>query len=160
MQQMRTTISTFMPSGNASTMDELAEIGISTGAPSGTGTFSQDSVNGKLVLDTTKLNAALDSDPTSVQRMLGGVSGTDGFSQAFGKALTPYTQTAGLFDSTEDSIGSELSMLDDSLKRMDDRLAMKEDSLRRMFTNLEVALQKTKSQGAEMLAKLGVSNDG
>ena len=160
MQQMRTTISTFMQSGNASTMDELAEIGISTGAPSGTGTFSQDSVNGKLVLDTTKLNAALDSDPTSVQRMLGGVSGTDGFSQAFGKALTPYTQTAGLFDSTEDSIGSELSMLDDSLKRMDDRLAMKEDSLRKMFTNLEVALQKTKSQGAELLAKLGVSNNG
>ena len=160
MQQMRTTISTFMQSGNASTMDELAEIGISTGAPSGTGTFSQDSVNGKLVLDTTKLNAALDSDPTSVQRMLGGVSGTDGFSQAFGKALTPYTQTAGLFDSTEDSIGSELTMLVDSLKRMDDRLAMKEDSLRKMFTNLEVALQKTKSQGAEMLAKLGVSNDG
>jgi flagellar hook-associated protein 2 len=159
MQSLRTTISTFMQSGNASTMDELAEIGISTGAPVGTGTFSQDSVNGKLVLDTTKLSAALDSDSTAVQRMLGGLSGTNGFSQTFGNALTPYTQTAGIFDSSVDSTNREIAMLNDSLKRMDDRLAMKEDRLRKMFTNLETALNKTKSQGAELLAKLGVSND-
>src|SRR3954467_2564888 len=72
LSQMRFAISTHMQAGNPSTYDELAEIGISTGAPAGDATFSQDSVNGKLVLDAAKLTDALTKDPTSVQRLLGG----------------------------------------------------------------------------------------
>jgi flagellar hook-associated protein 2 len=140
-------------------MDQLAELGISTGAPSGSATFSQDAVNGKLVLDSTKLSAALDADPNSVQKLLGGVTGTDGFAQAFNVQLTPYTQTGGVMDSRRDAATSTINLLNDSLTRLDDRLAKKEESLRKMFTNLELSLQKIKSQGTELLSKLGIQQD-
>jgi flagellar hook-associated protein 2 len=158
MQTMRSTISGYMASGNSTAFDELAEMGISTGAPSGNGTFSQDSVNGKLVFDETKLRAALDSDPTAVQRMFAGVAGGTGFGQAFTAAVNPYTQAGGLLQNSIDSAGSEVSDYTDSIAAMDERLSLKQQSLQTMFTNLEVSLNKVKSQGSELLAKLGVSN--
>lgn len=159
LDSMRASMSTFMQSGNATSVDELAEIGISTGAPTGGASFSQDSVNGKLVFDATKFAAQMDGDPQSVQRLLGGLTGTDGFSQTFGTSLGSYTQAGGLLDSRIDAAGGEMTRLKDSLARMDDRLAHKQDYYQKMFTALEVALQKSQSQGAELLAKLGVSND-
>ena len=160
MSQMRFTISTTMQAGNPAAYDELVEMGISTGASTGGATFSQDAVNGKLVLDTAKLTDALTKDPTSVQRLLGGITGTNGFAQSFSSTLDPYTQTGGLLDGRIDSAGTEITDLTDSIARMDDRLSQKEQSLRTMFTNLEVALQKAKSQGQELLSHLGISNDG
>jgi flagellar capping protein FliD len=109
------------------------------------------------VLDTTKLNAALDSDPTSVQNLLGGNG--NGFSQAFSNALNPYVQTGGVFSSRIDAANSEIKDFTESIADMDDRLQRKQDQLRQMFTSMELALQKTKSQGAELLAKLGVSSN-
>jgi flagellar hook-associated protein 2 len=156
---LRESIGVFKQSANGSGIDELAELGISTGAPSGDATFSQDAVNGKLVLDTTKLSDALDSDPTSVQRLFGGITGTDGFAQAFNAQLTPYTQTGGVMDARQDAANASITLLNDSLARLDDRLAKKEESLRQMFTNLELNLQKIKSQGTELLAKLGIQQN-
>lgn len=156
---LRGSISTFTQSANGSAMDQLAELGISTGDTTGSGTFSQDAVNGKLVLDTTKLSDALDSDSTSVQRLLGGITGTNGFAQAFNAQLTPYTQTGGVMDSRQDAANASIALFDDQLKRLDDRLQQKEESLRQMFTNLELSLQKIKSQGTELLSKLGIQQD-
>jgi flagellar hook-associated protein 2 len=161
MSAMRMSVTTFMDTdpSKSTLYDELAELGISTGAPSGTGTFSTDSVNGKLVFDETKFSAALDADPIAVQRMLTGVNGGTGFGQAFTAALTPYSQAGGLVDNSIDAANSMVKDYTDSIARMDDRLAMKKASLQTMFTNLEVSLQKAKSQGQELLAKLGVQND-
>jgi flagellar hook-associated protein 2 len=161
MSSMRMAVSTFMdtdPSSN-SLYDEMAELGISTGVPTGTGTFSQDAVNGRLVFDESKFTAALDADPIAVQRMLAGVNGGTGFSQSFGAALNPYTSAGGLVDNSIDAATSMVTSYTDSIAKMDDRLAMKKQQLQTMFTNLEVALQKAKSQGQELLAKLGVSSD-
>ena len=155
---LRASISVFKQSANSSGMDELAELGISTGAPSGSSTFSQDAVNGKLVLDSTKLSDALDSDPTAVQRLLGGITGTDGFAQAFNGQLTPYTQTGGVMDARQDAADSTIALINDQLARLDDRLSKKEESLRQMFTNLELSLQKIKSQGSELVSKLGIQD--
>jgi flagellar hook-associated protein 2 len=158
MNGMRRTVTAYQQTANPTGMDMLSEIGLSTGDATGSASFSQDSVNGKLTLDTAKLTAALQSDPTSVQRLLGGLSGTNGFAQAFGAAVDPYSQTGGLFDQRITSAGDQLKSLSDSIARMDDRLARKQASLQKMFSNLEVALQKSKSQGQELLAKLGVQN--
>ena len=161
MSAMRMSVTTFMdadPSKN-SLYDEMAELGISTGAATGGATFSQDSVNGKLVFDEAKFSAALDADPTAVQRMLAGVNGGTGFAQAFSSSLSPYTVAGGLVDNSIDAASSLVKNYTDSIARMDDRLAMKKEQLQKMFASLETSLQKTKSQGAELLAKLGVSSD-
>jgi flagellar hook-associated protein 2 len=94
-----------------------------------------------------------------VQRLLGGLSGVNGFSQSFNTTLTTYVQTGGVFDSREDSASSDIKMYTDSIASMDTRLAQKETSLRAMFTNMELALQKAKSQGTDMLARLGISSN-
>ena len=38
------------------------------------------------------------------------------------------------------------------------RLSAKQDQLQQMFTSMELALQKTKSQGTDLLNSLGVNN--
>jgi flagellar hook-associated protein 2 len=159
MEDLRSTLATYTQGGSNSLFDQLNEIGISTGAASGSASFSQDSVNGKLVLDTTKLGAALDSDPAAVQRLLGGELGTGGFAQSFSKVLKNYVQTGGIFSSRIDAATTDIRDFADSIADMDTRLSQKQDQLRQMFTNMELALQKTKSQGTELLAKLGISSD-
>jgi flagellar hook-associated protein 2 len=158
MGSLRASMSTFMQTGNSTAYDELAEAGISTGIATGSG-INQDSVKGKLVFDSKQFEAAFAAKPDEVQKLLGGLTGTNGFAQAFNSVLTPYTQAAGLLDSRIDAAGSELTRLADSLTRMDDRLGRKQDMLQKMFTALEVSLQRTRSQGQELLAKLGVSDD-
>ena len=48
--------------GNSLDQDELAEIGVSTGAPTG-GTITPDSVDGKLAFDEAKFRKALRGRP-------------------------------------------------------------------------------------------------
>jgi flagellar hook-associated protein 2 len=162
MDRLRFAVSTHQQAGNSTAYDELAEIGISTGDATGSSTFSQDAVNGKLVLDTKKLTDALEANPTEVQRLLGAITGENGFAQALNTSLTPYTQAAGIFDERITAAKGALTRLDESLVRMDERLGRKEESLRKMFTALEVALQRSQSQGAALaarLASLSSSND-
>jgi flagellar hook-associated protein 2 len=156
MQQMRSLLATYTQPGGNSLFDQLNEIGISTGAPSGSATFSQDSVNGKLVLDTTKLNAALDADPNSVQNLIGGNG--NGFGQAFSNVLNPFVETGGVFPGRIDSSNTQLKDYTDQIAEWDSRLSEKQTQLQTMFTNMELALNQTKSQGANLLSQLGISS--
>jgi flagellar hook-associated protein 2 len=159
MDSLRSATGMFKGSTGNLNVDELHEIGISTGAAVGTGTFSQDSVDGKLVLDSAKLTAALEADPLAVQKLLSDT--TTGFVQSFNSRINPYSQAGGIVSQRLEAAGSEITRLNDSLLRMDDRLARKEDSLRKMFANLEIALQRSQSQSADLLSRLGnLSNDG
>ena len=159
MDQLRNSVGQTVAGMGNTAMDQLSEIGISTGAASGSSTFSQDAVNGKLVLDSTALSNALDSNPLGVQKLLGGMTGVNGFAQSFNTTLTPYTQTSGVFDSREDSAAADIKMYTDSMASMDLRLQQKETALRTMFTNMELALQKAKAQGTDMLSRLGISSN-
>ena len=51
-------------------MSSLADIGVSTGPPSGSATYSQSSVEGQLQLNTAQLEAAVQANPAGVQEML------------------------------------------------------------------------------------------
>ena len=55
LSNLRQSVSTTM-SGATNGMGYLGSVGLSTGAAVGTGTISQDSLEGKLTLDTTKLD--------------------------------------------------------------------------------------------------------
>src|SRR4051812_22487473 len=84
--------------GLPSTMNSLLALGISTGATTGSSTLSQDSVAGKLTVDTTKLQAALTSDPTSVKNLFSGINGTGGFANDFNALIDPITTLNGVLD--------------------------------------------------------------
>jgi flagellar hook-associated protein 2 len=133
----------------------LSSIGLSTGATTGGGDTNADSVKGRLTLDETKLNAALDRDPLAVQRLLGGVTGSAGFSQAFKGLLDPLVTTNGELDQRIESAGKDVSRIADKVTALEARLVAREALLRKQFTAMEAALQRSQSQASDLAARLG-----
>lgn len=133
-------------------LDQLAEIGITTGKPSET--INQDSLAGKLVFDETKFNAAFSSNQTDVRKLLGGVSGTDGIAQRFESLITPYTQTGGVLSNRRTETDSELRRIRDSLADFDDRLVFKEKRLRKQFEVMEAMLARQNSIGSALASAM------
>jgi flagellar hook-associated protein 2 len=147
LSQLRVSITGTYAPGNPATLDQLAEIGISTGSAVGSGTLNQDSIAGKLTLDVDKLTAALTSDPQSVRNLLGGTPGVSGFGQALDSLLSPQVQAGGTLAqriSAEDLTKKDLA---DQLAAMDIMLQQKQDLLKKQFTAMETAMSKSQSQG-------------
>jgi flagellar hook-associated protein 2 len=140
--------------GNPSTLDELAEIGVSTGATTGSGTYSADAVAGKLVLDEAKLTAALDADATSVKKLLGAFTGVDGFAQRLEAIVEPASAADGDVEGRIDAAEAEMARLAGQITEMDRRLAAREARLRAQFTAMERMLANSQSQGNYLAAQL------
>jgi flagellar hook-associated protein 2 len=156
MDALRSTLgSAFTGVGNTSSFNLLSQIGISTGATTGGATFNPDAVAGKLTLDKTVLSAALDKDPSSVQRLLGGASSsTSGLSQAVSAALDPYTQTDGIIDQRVTSSDNEQRDITQQLADFDARIALRQTFLQNQFTALETALQSLQAQSTSLASSL------
>jgi flagellar hook-associated protein 2 len=127
---------------------------VSTGAANTGATVNQDSVDGKLTFDPTKLRAALDSDPLSVRKLLGGVSGVGGFPQAFETVLDPLEGVGGILDQRVQESGKELSRIKDQLGDFDDRMTAKQDYYQKQFTALETAMQQSQTVGNSLASFL------
>jgi flagellar hook-associated protein 2 len=150
MTSLRSSVSaTVTGTGNSVSMDELAELGISTGKATG-GATSADALAGKLVIDDEKLTKALE-DPASIERLL---SGAAGFATRKEGVIAPLVDVGGAFDGRLTSSTSELSRLSKSLETMDDRLERKEEAYRKQFTALETALARSQSQQAQLQGQL------
>lgn len=151
LAQLRKAVSATYAPGNPTTLDEMLEIGVSTGATVGSSSLSQDSIKGKLVFDAAKFATALSTDQLSVKAL---ISGTSGFGQALDTLLTPTLQTGGVWASrlsTEDSIHKTLS---DKIAAMDVLLQKKQDTLKTQFTAMEKALQASQAQGLWLTGQL------
>lgn len=153
LSQLRNGVMDPIAVGNSATMNEFAEIGVWTGAPTG-GQSTPDSVSGKLQFDEAKFLRAFEADPASVERLLRGTDVAKGIADRLNDVMKPFTEAGGLFDGRITSSGSELTRLDSQLKRMDERLGRKEQYLRRQFTGLETALSKLNSQSQELSSRL------
>jgi flagellar hook-associated protein 2 len=140
--------------GSPAGMSSLADLGITTGAPSGSAAYSKDSVAGRLVLDETKLSAALSANPGGVRRLLGGVTGAPGAMQHLEDVLSPLTITGGMLDERSKSADAELKDLADSMSQMDQRLALREQTLRAQFTAMETALSQSQALQAQLTSQL------
>jgi len=143
--------------GMSGTLKSLSDIGISTGAANTGTSINQDSVDGKLTLDTTKLSAALDADPAGVRTLLGGTAGTDGFSQAFASVLSPFTDAGGILDTRISSATSDLADISDRLTAFDSRMDAKQAYYQKQFTALETALQASQSAGSSLAGLMSSS---
>jgi flagellar hook-associated protein 2 len=135
-----------MLSSMRSQLGDLSDLGISTGAPSGTAKFSTDAVAGHLTVDDTKLTAALAADPAALRTRL----------QDFGTRMTTVVGTA-----TNSPISTRLTSEDATRKRladgmatMDVRLADKEKRLRAQFTAMESALAAAHAAQAQLTSQL------
>ena len=130
-----------------SQIGDLSDLGISTGAASGTAKFSDDAVAGHLTIDSTKLATALDSGVDTVQTRL----------QAFGQRMadTAAPATGSPISTRLTSEDATRKRLADAMTRMDTRLADKEKAMRAKFAAMESALARAQAAQAQMTAQLG-----
>jgi flagellar hook-associated protein 2 len=152
LSQLRNAMTDVYAPGNPTTVDQMNEIGVSTG--SAFGTLNADAIKGKLVFDSAAFSKAFTADPTSVKNLL---SGTSGFGQALDNLLAPTLQAGGTMASRLASEDTKQKTLNDQIASMDVLLAKKQDTLKAQFTAMESALQKSQAQGqwlAGQLAKL------
>jgi flagellar hook-associated protein 2 len=150
LSQMRLSISATYAPGNPTTLDEMSEIGVSTGAPTG-GALNPDAIEGKLVFDAAKFATAFASDQASVKNL---VSGTSGFGQALDNLLSPTLQSGGTMSSRLSSEDLRQKTLNDQIAAMDVLLTKKQDTLKAQFTAMETALQASQSQGQWLAGQL------
>src|SRR3954451_12466308 len=150
LSQLRNAMTATYAPGNPTALDQMNEIGVSTGAPTG-GALNADAIEGKLVFDTTKFSAALASDPTSVQNL---VSGTSGFGAALDSLLAPTLQAGGTMDSRLSSEDTKQKDLNNRIAAMQVLLNKKQETLKSQFTAMETALQASQAQGQWLSGQL------
>jgi flagellar hook-associated protein 2 len=141
-------------------LTSLADLGISTGAATTATTVNADAVNGKLVLDTDKLAAALSSNPLGVRTLLGAQAGVPGFTQQFGTALAGFQGVDGNIASRVTSTGNDLKRISTKLTAFDTRMDARQAFYQKQFTALETALQKSQSVGNSLAGYLNSSSSG
>lgn len=107
---------------------------------------------GQLVLDDTKLAAAIAADPDAVTRVL---SGDTGAMQLLGTAIDAWTDPSnGLIDARTDAIRGQQRQIDDQIDAMTRRLDAYETQLRAQFTALESTMSSLNNQGSQISAAI------
>ncbi len=117
--------------------------------------FEQD---GTLTVDAAELKEALADDPDALSKLFidDNFTGVEGFMPRFAALVDEYTQSGtGILTSRIDSIGRQVSDIDDSIARMEQRVLDYEENLRRQFTAMEEAISNLNAQGGQLTAILG-----
>jgi flagellar hook-associated protein 2 len=156
--RLRTTV--MSPIGTDPSLNLLSEIGISTGDTTGDGTINQDAVNGKLVVDDTKLDTMLDTNPDGVKALLGATIGSAGFAQAMDSVLSPEVDPGGDFDTIISQTNSEASDLAGQIADWDQRLSDQQDRLKAQFSAMESALSKSQSTQSWLTSQIAGLRQG
>jgi flagellar hook-associated protein 2 len=142
LSRLRSAAGLAFDTGN-SNVDQLAEIGITTGASKGTAS-SADALAGKLEFDEAKLSAALSSDPVATRKLLG-AGGVDGVAQKLGSLLEPLTTTNGDFDQRIKSASGDQKRYQDQIDAMSKRISARTQQLRAQFSAMESAIQHSQA---------------
>jgi flagellar hook-associated protein 2 len=107
---------------------------------------------GKLVIDDTKLSAALDSNWVAVKDFFAG----------FSKTVSDYvdTQTGGhgVIDSRLTSTDRAIKTIKDQLDQANERIDAKAERLKAQFAAMETALQNAQTQQAWLTGQLNSLN--
>jgi flagellar hook-associated protein 2 len=125
---------------SATGINDLGDIGIAI--PKATGTSSPDAKAGKLVLDESKLTAALDQDFTAVRSFLAT------FSKDVETFVKGQTGGSGVIDERLKNGDRTAKRVQDQIDRTNERLDAREKRLKAQFAAMEAALQNSQTQGA------------
>jgi flagellar hook-associated protein 2 len=151
LSRLRTTMSDAVAGVADGTMDELHELGISTGKGSG-GASTADARMGKLVVDDARLDAAL-ANPTRVRELFGAGS-SPGFAQKIEKVLDDEAGTSGVLAERLKVNSAEQKRVKDRITTIEQRITVQEKRLRDQFTAMEKALSLSQSQGSWLMGQI------
>jgi len=143
--------------GRPTDMAQVAQAGLSTGATTGDGTLSQDSIYGKLTLDADELTSALTGRFSDVKALFSNETGdytTEGLAQRFDRLLKPFTQSTGILSTRISSEDDIIADLKDQQADWDQRLSVRESALRAQFATLESTLSQLQAQSSWLSGQL------
>ncbi|WP_035098532.1 flagellar hook-associated protein 2 [Anoxybacteroides tepidamans] len=138
--------------------DTISEIGITTS--------SNFLDNGKLIIDETKLRAAIEKDPNSVYQLFnanGSSFDTKGIARRLRDTIKDtigkIEQKAGktIWTNQQFSIGRDLNNINNQISVFNDRLKEIEDRYYRQFSAMEEAINKANAQSAYLMNAFGGS---
>ena len=139
----------YTPNTSLTGIQSLADIGITTGAAVGSSPYSQDAVDGKLTIDTTKLEAAIGSNPSWCQ----------GDAPKLVRRLRHARQRrrrAGRHDRSADP-GRQLRARRSQptqIANLNEMLTQRQTALQTQFANLETALQQSQQQSNWLVSQI------
>ena len=135
-------------SGLPSGLSSLLDLGVSTGATTGSGTPSASALAGTLTLDTSKLTAALQANPTGVQQDL------IAWSQPFSSLVSDASGPGGTISTRMTTDGSTISNLDNQIADMQASLAQQQTDLTNQYAALEATLSQNQAESASLTSQL------
>ncbi|MBC7186284.1 MAG: flagellar filament capping protein FliD [Calditrichaeota bacterium] len=112
-----------LESGKPSTM---AEIGITV-----------DSTLQASLSDASKLRSWLEEDPVAVENLF---NSSDGVATRMASLLEAFTETGGIVDDQQTSLGEELQRIDKRLARLNEQLQRREEYYRKQLASMQEAL--------------------
>ncbi len=141
-EQMDTTLSGL----SSSNMTSMLDIGVSTGAS--TGTVSQSALNGDLTLDTSTLTSALQSNSSGVQAML------QSWSIQFSNTVNNEAAPGGDISTRMQGDDSQSSYIANQIDNMNAANSEKQQALVTQFADMEAALSQSQSTSSWLTSQL------
>lgn len=129
-------------------MSSLNNIGISTGAATGSATPNQSAISGHLTLDTSALDQAIQTNPSGVVNVL------KSFSTNFANLVNAVAQPGGTIDTRMQGDSSRVADLGNQIAAMQSALADKQTQLQQQFAALEGALSQNQSTSSWLTTQL------
>jgi len=123
-------------------MSSPADIGLSTGAPTGAGASSQSSLEGLLTLDASKLTEAVKSDPAGVQKML------ERWSSALQGTIEDAGGAGGSLETRINGDSTQITQLTSQIANMNEMLVQREKALQETYAQLEAVISQNSEQDA------------
>jgi flagellar hook-associated protein 2 len=142
-QQMASTLS-----GLSGSYDSMLQIGVTTGASTGSGAISTTALAGDLTLDTNALSSALASDPTSVHQMM------QSWSIKFSSLVDLEAGPGGTISTRVQTDNSRSSFLATQIQNLTEANQVKQSQLVREFAAMEAALSQNQSTSNWLTSQL------
>ncbi|MFK3970488.1 flagellar filament capping protein FliD [Pseudomonas sp. NPDC087358] len=127
--------------GAGGDLSVLSQLGITTGQS-----------DGKLTLDSTKFQAAMDKGLAgNVQQLFSGTGdGSNGLLARMNAAITPYTQTGGIFDTRTTSLNKQQSDLQDQQAALDLRVTTLTATLTAKYNAMDLIVGQLKASATSI----------
>jgi flagellar hook-associated protein 2 len=142
-QQMTQTLS-----GLSGSYDSMLQIGVSTGATTGSGAISTSALAGDLTLDTNALTTALTSDPTSVHQMM------QSWSIKFSSLVDLEAGPGGTLSTRVQTDNTRSSFLATQIQNLQEANQVKQNQLVKEFAAMEAALSQNQSTSNWLTSQL------
>ncbi len=123
-------------------MSSPFDIGVSTGAASGSGDTSQATLEGLLTLDPTKLAEAVKTNPAGVEQML------QQWSKSLQGTINAVSEAGGGLETRINGDSAQVTQLQSQISSMNEILADREKALQETYAQLESVISQNTAEDA------------